>query len=428
MTNTQTFAGTLVLGLALTNCFAQVVKGARGPDSTAGEKSINWKDKSLTAQLAENVKAGPKIALQSSGQSSTSATLALLKQQRQSAAAAQANSNKSLIGVAGVVPQPKMTAQTSPLLGPGKTDAAVGRSVPPTAPPAIKASGPVSAQIRQAQPPVCMRAGISDVDGAPTGIVFSPGYSYVIHGCGFGNQPGSVYLADVKQETAPPQGFNVPRLVLHSNWVELRGPGVDKHQTQLTWTNNRIEVVVDPNTSGFYDSSTATLVVILSDNVSQLQAHGFTFFAARAPQTLASLPQDRHAVSFAPARVIDGSGTMVPANFVSPSAASLVLPGHTFAVVREDNASPFPAGTDIVDTANALQPGFEVSSIQLFYAPLTQTMCPGSFSTNGAWNALRLGGPDRLSLSWQEQSCGNNGISAYAIDVTVTGPKGVSPF
>lgn len=245
----------------------------------------------------------------------------------------------------------------------------------------------------------------------------------------------------VKQETAPPQGFNVPPPGLHSDWVRLGVPGVDKHQTQLTWTNTQIEVVVDPNTSGFYDSSTATLVVILSDNITQLQAHGFTFFAARATQTLASLPRTMYAAgssrqlrivsagaAFSPAHVTDASGHPVQANLVSPSAASLVLPGHTFAVVREDNAAAFPAGTDTIDLINALQTGFEVSAIQLSYAALTQAACSGSFSTNGNWNAARLGGPDRLSISWQEQSCGGNGVSAYALDVLVEGPRAVSPF
>ncbi len=443
MTRPNAIAGSFVLALTFTNCFAQVLKGSREPERKAGETSINWGDEKLAGQLAQNVKAGPKIALQNSGQNSSSATLAVLKQQRQSAQAAAASSNRSGVSAVKTSPQSKTALPPSVNLGPSKTDAATGRSSTQAAQPGTKSSGSFSAQARQAPPPIttCMRAEISDVDGAPTGIVFSPGYTYVIHGCGFGSQPGSVYLMGVKQETAPPQGFNVPPPGLHSGWVKVGVPGVDKHQTQNTWTNTRIEVVVDPNTSGFYDSSTATLVVILSDNITQLQAHGFTFFAARATQTLASLPRAMYAAgnprqlrlvsegaSFSPARVTDGSRHLVQVNLVSPSAASLVLPGHTFAVVREDNAAAFPAGTDTIDLINALQPGFEVSAIQLSYAALTQAVCPGSFSTNGNWNAARLGGPDRLSISWQEQSCGGNGVSAYALDVFVEGPRGVSPL
>jgi hypothetical protein len=439
MKKINAIVGTCVLVITCTSFVAQVLKGR--PEGPTEQGAINWGDKNLAAQLAKNVRVGPRIALQSSGQSSTSATLALLKQQRQSAATAAANSNKS--SVTGVeAPPSKTTVPTSISLGPNKTDAASGRSGPQTAQAGVKSPGSVATQARQAPAPIdCMRAEIRDVDGAPTGILFSPGYTYVIHGCGFGNQPGSVYLTGVQQESAPPQGFNVPPPTLHSEWVNLGVPGIDKHQTQRTWTNTQIEVVVDPNTSGFYDSVTATLVVILSDNVSQLQAHGFKFFAARAQQTLTSLPRTlygaasprelgviKEGTAFAPAHVIDGTGHPVQANLVSPSAGSLVLPGHTFAVVREDRFAPFSAGTDSIDLTGGLHPGFEVSAIQLSYAALPQSACPGSFSSNGNWNALRLGGPDRLSVSWQEQSCGGNGVSAYALDVIVEGPRGVSPI
>jgi hypothetical protein len=424
MTKAQAITTSLIFGLTLTNCFAQILKG-REPESKANEASINWGDKQLAERLARNVKSGPKIAL-NSGKNSNSATLALLRQQRQSAAAVQ---SKAAI-------QPSSVGS----LGPSKTDAATGRSGTQTAQVGTKSSGQISAQARQAPPPIsCMRAEISAVDNAPSGIVFSPGYTYIIHGCGFGTQPGSVYLMGVKQETAPPQGFNVPPPGLHSDWVKLGVSGADKHQTQMTWTNTQIEVVVDPNTSGFYDSSTATVVVILSDNITQLQAHGFTFFAARAQQTLASLPRTlygassarqlaiiREGTGFSPAHVTDGAGHAVQAHLVSPSAGAIILPGHTFAVVREGNAGAFPGGTDIIDITGGLQSGFEVSSIQLFYAALTQDLCQGSFSTNGNWNAVRLGGPDRLSVTWQEQSCPGIGVSAYAVDVFVEGPRGVS--
>jgi hypothetical protein len=46
---------------------------------------------------------------------------------------------------------------------------------------------------------------------------------------------------------------------------------------------------------------------------------------------------------------------------------------------------------------------------------------------NGNWNSAS-GALDQYAISWQEQSCGNNGISAYAIDVTVIGPRGVNPL
>jgi hypothetical protein len=56
-------------------------------------------------------------------------------------------------------------------------------------------------------------------------------------------------------------------------------------------------------------------------------------------------------------------------------------------------------------------------------------LCPtgSNFSTSGSWNTAPSM-QDHFTVSWQEQSCGNNGISAYALDVMVTGPKGVKPF
>jgi hypothetical protein len=117
---------------------------------------------------------------------------------------------------------------------------------------------------------------------------------------------------------------------------------------------------------------------------------------------------------------------------VSPSAASLVLPGHTLAVVREDNAAAFPAGKDIFNLPNDILPkafAFQVSGIQLFSANLPPGACPNksNFSTSGNWSAAPTGS-NQYVVSWQEQGCGNNGVSAYAVDVMVTGPKGVSPF
>jgi hypothetical protein len=128
-----------------------------------------------------------------------------------------------------------------------------------------------------------------------------------------------------------------------------------------------------------------------------------------------------------PAHVTDSAGHAVQAQLLSPSAASVVLPGHTFAVIREDNGAPFPFGTDTFDLVYSLQPGFQVSSFQPFYANLTPETCPSKFSSSGNWNIF-ISGTDKLNISWQEQSCGTSGVSAYAADVWVEGPRGCNPF
>lgn len=66
MTKPNAILGSIVLALTITNCFGQVLKGSREPAVKTGETALNWGDKKLAEQLAGNVKAGPKIALQKS--------------------------------------------------------------------------------------------------------------------------------------------------------------------------------------------------------------------------------------------------------------------------------------------------------------------------------------------------------------------------
>jgi hypothetical protein len=300
-----------------------------------------------------------------------------------------------------------------------------------------------------------MRPGISDVNGVTgttTAIIFlEPGKNYVIHGCGFGNQQGEAYLTGVKYQNTPSsRSSTVHYLGIHRDWIRLMPAlGADPHQSQ-PWTDTEIQVVVDPNTSGFYDDYwDATVLAIPTGGKQQLQSvGGFGFWATRAEQTLSSLPLPPTASPlntkqpnpiatstyswFTPAHTSDLEGHAVQANLLSPSAASLVLPGHTFAVVRDDNAASFPARQDTLDLAPSLlnlTNGFQVSQIQMFTASLSPGLCPisSNFSSNGSWSAAPTGS-NQFTISWQEQSCGNNGISAYALDVMVTGPKGVSPF
>src|SRR5260370_3797508 len=144
MTRRKAIGGSFVLELTFTNGFAQVAKGSREPERKGGETSINWGDEKLAGQLAQNVKAGPKIALQNSGQNSSSATLAVLKQQRQSAQAAAASSNRSGVNAVKTSPQSKTALPPSVNLGPVKPDAATGRSSTQAAHPATTSSGSFS--------------------------------------------------------------------------------------------------------------------------------------------------------------------------------------------------------------------------------------------------------------------------------------------
>jgi hypothetical protein len=111
-------------------------------------------------------------------------------------------------------------------------------------------------------------------------------------------------------------------------------------------------------------------------------------------------------------------------------------------VVRDDNSAAFPGGSDTLDLSRSLAPGFQIVSVQQFNAALTNAGCQsvppggGHFTTNGSWNVTAIGGGGYMIL-WQEQSCATQStsgpttsigsVSAYALDITVIGPRGVNP-
>lgn len=442
----------LLPALAASTCFSQLLKAE--PERKQGDAAsqVRWTlSNGLEQALAHNVVAGPKLSPPASSHQSSS-LIGLLKKQRNAAqftggvrpgaGGGMANNNGGMLMSPTT---PTLLAGNAPGSTPMQTQSAVGTGgAPGTTRANTGASGSLATRALHPPPPIlaCLHPSIKDVDGSPSGIVFSPGYTYTIHGCGFGNAPGAVYLMGVKQQTTPVQGFNTPPPSLHSDWVQFLIPGAQKHQTQMTWTDTQVQATVDPNTSGFYDSSSATLVVIPGGStLPTIQAHNFSFLAARADQLLKSLPRTlvggggptqlkvmNSGSSLALAHVIDSSGHNVAAQTVVPSDGSLILPGHTLAVVREDNAAPFPANSDSFDFTPGLAPGFELKDVQFFHADLTPANCSssGAFSTNGNWNTSWY--VSRFHVAWQEQSCSPNSISAYALDVTVEGPRGVSPF
>ena len=435
---------------AATNCCSQLLKA--DPERKQGENQVHWTLSSgLEQALAHNVVAGPKISAPvSSGQ--TSSLIGLLKKQRNAAqfsggvrpaaGGGMTNTNGGMLMSPGT---PTLLSGGSIASTPRQTQSAMGTGGTPGATRATPgASGSLATRALHPQAPIlaCLHPSIHDVDGSPSAVVFSPGYTYIIHGCGFGSAPGAVYLMGVKQQTTPVQGFNTPPPSLHSDWVQFLIPGAQKHQTQLTWTDTLVQATVDPNTSGFYDSSSATLVIVPGGStLPSIQAHNFSFLAARADQLLKSLPRTLMGASsptqlniiasgssLSLAHVTDSGGKNVAAQTAVPSDGSLVLPGHTLAVVREDNGAPFPANSDSFDFTPGLGPGFELKDVQFFHADLTPANCSssGAFSTNGSWNTSWY--VSRFHVAWQEQSCSPNSISAYALDVTVEGPRGVSPF
>ncbi|HEY7352389.1 MAG TPA: hypothetical protein VH596_06435 [Terriglobales bacterium] len=357
-----------------------------------------------------------------------------------------------------------VSSTSSDLAAPERTQAAARRGMLSTAPGMAaqargnKTRGVSSANTGEVRAGLrCLRPGIDDVSGSngvDSLILLEPGKNYVIHGCGFGNHPGEVYLTGVRRQSATSSTMVSPTVLgihQHPDWIRLLpSVGADPRQAQA-WTDSEIQVVVDTHTSGFYDNYwSATVLVIPGNGKPQVQSvPGFGFWAVRVEQTLPAIPfptvpsgpKELGALKietlswFTPENTKDITDHAVQANVFSPSADSLVMPGHTFAVVRDDNAASFAGGQDEMNTSPSLMGlngGFQVSYVQLFTAGLSPEICPtgSNFSNSGKWNTVlsNYANPDKYVVSWQEQSCGSGGISAYAVDIIVVGPRGVSPL
>jgi hypothetical protein len=416
-------------------------------------------DQRLVQSLRNNTQAGAKTAPGGAGGFTGGVDVAIIAVLRKQSAAAS-----SQIGSASRVelnPQPLPPKASVPMLGPGQTMSAPGQTNISNAPKAgmlTPQSGPVRHQSpgadRTPQPAAakapapakfCMNE-IATVDGQKSGVLFmpvsGPEGTFVIQGCGFGTKPGEVYLTGLRYLPSASQnrrslltaGDRLPLRIAQNGFPGAPGQG----NWQLGWSDRQIIVTIDPAASGYLDTDNVSLLVKTASGQTYT-AGGFRFYAAREQQKLASIPT----TAIKPGTSYDTGGHSLVSNVLSPSAASVVLPGHTVAVVREDNSATFPGGADTLDLSNSLAPGFQILSVQQFNAALTSAGCqsvpPGGshFTSNGTWNVTATGGGTYLVL-WQEQSCATastsgpttsvGSVSAYALDITVLGPRGVNPW
>ncbi len=105
----------------------------------------------------------------------------------------------------------------------------------------------------------------ASVDGRAQGVVFTPGKSFTLHGCGFGQRKGSVVL------NGSSGGLSNVALLVQS------------------WSDTAITVQVDPKLGGVMDQASVEVVVSRSDG-RRLQQSGHAFEAARESIKLTSLP------------------------------------------------------------------------------------------------------------------------------------------
>lgn len=317
----------------------------------------------------------------------------------------------------------------------------------------IGAQAPMTTQI--------CKAGIGTVDGGAGGVWFSPvagrDGQFVIRGCGFGSAPGEVYLSGVQYDPANAKG-----VVQHLG--SLNSPDRVYFQTPPNnWSDRQIIAQIDANASGLYDTNNVTLNVKTASG-QVYQAIEMNFLAARADQPLnwivpppseySSFVSQASSVSSPTAvvqltAVADSSGNQMVAAFESPSA-STTWQNETVDVIRaklgESTPSKvtFPGGTDTYQLK--LAPGFQLDpqiGVVMRHTQIDVTQCQtsynGEYNTNGNW-AVNYTSEKSFQISWQEESCwpkaGTQGVSpldygsvsAYALEVTILGPRGTSPW
>ncbi len=329
-------------------------------------------------------------------------------------------------------------------------------------------------QVTGARPPMATgicKTGIATVDGAANGVWFSPvagqDGEFVIQGCGFGSMPGQVYLSGVQYDAT------------HSNMaVQPIGisscagcvyftipPNQWKNSQQFTtsWSDGQIVAQIDPNASGFYDTNNVTLNVKTASG-QVYQAVGMNFLAARADQLLKWIVPaqtgyngfgSQSALVSSPTAVIhlqpvtDSTGNQMIASIASPSAMT-VWTYETLDTVRAKlgESTPsrvtFPGGTDTYQLS--LAPGFQLDpqiGVRMRHTQIDVDQCRrdfnGSYGANGLW-AISYTSATSFQISWQEQECwpkprtqglsplDYGSVSAYALQITVLGPRGASPW
>ncbi len=166
------------------------------------------------------------------------------------------------------------------------------------------------------------------VDGQPRGVVFTPGKSVTIKGCGFGQRKGSVVL------NGSSGGLSNLALLVHS------------------WSDTAITVQVDPKLGGVMDQASVEVVVSRSDG-RRLQQTGHAFEAARESTKVASLPA--YALGKAFRREVPGEARPHP-RLVSPAPSGAALLVETPSYIAKTQFCPSEYGRDVLTLAHDVLP------------------------------------------------------------------------
>ena len=262
-------------------------------------------------------------------------------------------------------------------------------------------------------PCAMQKTTIGKVNGKVKGVVFTPDPTYNLYtiiGCNFGDTQGQAHL---------------------------NGPFAHG-QVQLQiefWTDTQIVAKVDPMISGEPDQDNVSLVVAPVSGP-QVQASGFSFYAAREWVKLTTIPQS--AVTLA--AVNDNGGNSVQPAYIAPAKDYADASAQVY---RQTNGGGmFGGGQDYYNFKN-LARGFVTDSMWLKHSDLNasdwadisgvQVTLYIDSGFSAAWDGdtgIRVNfGEQHIHVhdnigSWNE----DYGASSYALLVAVVGPRGVDPW
>ncbi|MGC1453385.1 MAG: hypothetical protein WA830_25410 [Candidatus Sulfotelmatobacter sp.] len=210
------------------------------------------------------------------------------------------------------------------------------------------------------------------------------------------------------------------------------------------WNDNGIKLNLNPSLKGVLDQDNLTLVVQRNDG-KQATKGGFKFYAAREMTLLGRIPQ----AAFSLNHFTLTNTTDLQVTYTSPSSPNVIpdVSGYTAEVSWECtdcSANPdhpnfahwAPSGEDIYQFKN-LQPGFIATQAAM---ASVDASCQGTLHREGNFGLSWV--EDDLHATWQGQTCQWSGCggfgqpdcfgqgpgSNYAVNVWVTGPRGVDPW
>jgi hypothetical protein len=297
---------------------------------------------------------------------------------------------------------------------------------------------------------VCTTPQIHAVNGKSSGVIFTqdPAYNdYIITGCGFGTQPGQIYLSGA-----------------------VTGGRINLMAKPNLWSDTQIEAGVEPGLTGVLDGWPD--LIVEPSGSSPVKFPNCRFYAQRQSVMLPSIPQQYASLANVPVGdSTHGFGTKYcPGSDVSHLFPCIafnagfpldgITNGHDHrndpsqqvsnAVDRDGGQLQFNSGEDVYDLSY-LAPGFVVEYASVFWYAWTTDVCEGwasdafpkkpgdsvAYDTQGhyGWYAKTK---TKVVVDWGVDHCAWRWLgifkvddwynSGYSLQVHVMGPIGVDPW